>query len=41
MRVQFGSILDDSREMFIGWCRAVCPARQRVGSVDSKIGIEL
>ena len=39
--VRFGSIFDDSREMFVGWHRAVCPAKQRVGNVDSKIGVEL
>ena len=40
VRVRFGSVFDDSREEFVGWCRAVCPAKQRVGSVDSKISIE-
>ena len=40
VRVRFGSVFDDSREEFIGWCGAVCPAKQHVGSVDSKIGIE-
>ena len=39
--VRFGSIFDDSREMFIGWHRAVCLAKQRVGNVDSEISVEL
>ena len=41
MHVQFSSIFDDSREMFVGWCRAVCLARQHVGNVDSEISMEL
>ena len=39
--VRFSSIFDDSREMFVGWRRAVCPAKQCVGNVDSKISVEL
>ena len=41
VRVWFGSVFDDSREMFIGWHRAVCLAKQRVGNVDSEISVEL
>ena len=41
VRVWFGSIFDESREMFVGWHRAVCLAKQRVGNVDSEIGVEL
>ena len=40
VRVRFGSIFNDSRGMFVGWHRAVCPAKQRVGSVDSEISVE-
>ena len=38
--VRFGSIFDDSRVEFVGWCGAVCLAKQCVGSVDSKISME-
>ena len=40
VRVRFGSVFDDSRVELVGWCGAVCPAKQRVGSVDSKISVE-
>ena len=40
VRVWFGSVFDDSRGMFVGWYRAVCLAKQRVGSVDSEISVE-
>ena len=40
VHVQFGSVFDDSRIMFVGWHRAVCPAKQCVGSVDSEISVE-
>ena len=41
MRVRFGSIFDGSREVFVDQCRAVCPAKQCVGNVDSEINIKL
>ena len=41
VRVWFGSVFDNSREMFIGWRRAVCLAKQCVGNVDSEISVEL
>ena len=40
VHVWFSSVFDDSRGMFIGWHRAVCLAKQRMGSVDSKISVE-
>ena len=41
VHVRFSSVFDDSRETFIGWRRAVCLAKQRVGNVDSEISVEL
>ena len=41
VRVQFSSIFDGSREVFVDQCRAVWPAKQCVGNVDGEINIEL
>ena len=37
MRVRFGSVFDDNREVFVDQCGAVWLARERVGVKDPKI----
>ena len=41
MHVQFGSIFNGSREVFMGHCRAAWLAKQCVDIVDSEMDIKL